>query len=308
MLPKVWAQLQEFDARLQAASQSLNARLADHGAHMDHRLQDTNATLAALSQQLNILTTEHASIIPPPPRHLQERVVGCYSPGFIASGASTYRSIQALLEKHGRSFGTFRTVLDFGCGCGRIIRAVSGAQPTIDVHGADIDVEAIEWLQQNYSNFGEFRCLPYRPPTSYDDHSFDFIYGISVFTHLPEDMQLEWLAELARIAKPGATLLLTTHGEKHWGKFSGEEAAIMSERGFYYREAGPTDGLPDFYKNTYHSHGYIRERWSQFLNIVDIVELGLEAHQDVVLATPREARNDTSPRIGQRSVAPTPPV
>jgi SAM-dependent methyltransferase len=147
-----------------------------------------------------------------------------------------------------------------------------------------------------------------RAPTSYDDHSFDFIYGISVFTHLPEDMQLEWLAELARIAKPGATLLLTTHGEKHWGKFSGEEAAIMSERGFYYREAGPTDGLPDFYKNTYHSHGYIRERWSQFLNIVDIVELGLEAHQDVVLATPREARNDTSPRIGQRSVAPTPPV
>jgi SAM-dependent methyltransferase len=285
MLHQSQVKAQEIKARLGETPQSLDMRLADHCKHIDHRLGEVDATLTAFSQYLDILTTEHADFTPPPPRHLQERVVGGYSPKFIASGENTYQAFHALLENNGRSFSEFRTVLDFGCGCGRIIRGLKRAQPNIDFHGADIDAEAIAWLQQNYGKFGAFRPLPHRPPTSYEDGTFDFIYGISVFTHLPEDMQFEWLAELARIAKPGALLLLTTHGQKHWGRFAGEEAEIMKKHGFYYREAARTDGLPEFYKNTYHAHGYIRDRWSQFFNIIGIVELGLEAHQDVVLAT-----------------------
>jgi len=41
------------------------------------------------------------------------------------------------------------------------------------------------------------------PPMSYEDNMFDFVYSISIFTHLPEDMQFAWLQELQRITKPG---------------------------------------------------------------------------------------------------------
>ena len=43
------------------------------------------------------------------------------------------------------------------------------------------------------------------------DH-FDFIYAISVFTHLREDYQDAWLEELARVARPDGIVLLTVHG------------------------------------------------------------------------------------------------
>jgi SAM-dependent methyltransferase len=204
------------------------------------------------------------------------------------SGEDAYRTFVSLLARIGKSFADFRTVLDFGCGCGRIIRAMKRNEPDIAFHGTDIDAEAIAWLKGNYGRIGEFSVLPHRPVTSYADNSFDFIYGISVFTHLPEDMQFEWLAELSRIAKPGAVLLLTTHGQKRWGRFTGKEADIMKTKGFYYREAPATDGLPEFYKNTYHSHSYIQQNWSRYLDIARTIELGIGNHQDVVLAYSRQ--------------------
>ena len=248
------------------------------------RLSEIESKLVQLTQYLDVIRTECVDLIPPPPKHLQERVVGVYSPNFILSGDKTYQSFVSLLDSIGKTFDEFQTVLDFGCGCGRVIRAMKRHKPDINFHGADIDAEAISWLQANYARIGEFRSLPYRPPCSYEDDSFDFIYGISVFTHLPEDMQFEWLEELARIAKPGAVILLTTHGQKHWSAFENPELTIMEEKGFHYRDVPTTEGLPDFYKNTYHSHDYIQQHWSKFFEIVNIIELGLDNHQDVVLA------------------------
>jgi SAM-dependent methyltransferase len=249
-------------------------------------LRRADAQATRLVQCTEIIRLEHLDFVPPPPRHLQERVVGVHSPDFIASGERTCETFAALLGKIGVQLNSFRQVLDFGCGCGRVIRAMKRHIPEGTLHGADIDAEAISWLQQNYNRFAQFQCLPHRPPSAFADDSFDFIYGISVFTHLPEDMQFEWLAELNRIASPGAVILLTTHGQKHWSQLIGAEGEQMRKQGFLYRDAGATSGLPGFYKNSYHSHGYIEQNWSRFLQIDSIIELGLENHQDVVLARP----------------------
>jgi predicted SAM-dependent methyltransferase len=41
---------------------------------------------------------------------------------------------------------------------------------------------------------------------------FDFIYAISVFTHLGEQLGLSWIQELKRILKPGGHLYMKVHG------------------------------------------------------------------------------------------------
>jgi SAM-dependent methyltransferase len=221
----------------------------------------------------------------PPPAHLQRRVVGTYVPQFVLVGDQTIRDFNAVLSRESKTFADFQQILDFGCGCGRLLRSVSEAYPKAALTGIDIDKEAIDWLATSYVQFGRFVVAPHAPPAPIDDATFDLVYGVSVFTHLPERMQFEWLAELRRITKPGAFLLLTVHGENYLKMFPEEKQKGAYQRGgfLYNDDAGITDGLPDFYKNSYHTESYIRSRWSKHLEIVSYTPLGLENYQDIVL-------------------------
>ena len=182
----------------------------------------------------------------------------------------------------------FKTILDFGCGCGRIVRAFRHFLPSQNLYGTDIDPEAIEWLKTNYRDIAEFGVNPYLPPMSYKEETFDFIYSISIFTHLPEEMQFAWLEELRRITKPGGYLILTTHGETYYEKLPPEKQTIIKKKGFYYNEdeSLKTEGLPVFYKVAYHSHHYIRKEWRKYFDILKMIADGLD-HQDIILLQKR---------------------
>jgi hypothetical protein len=45
-----------------------------------------------------------------------------------------------------------------------------------------------------------FVDLPLHPPSSLKEAGFDLIVGVSIFTHLTETVQLEWLGELQRLS------------------------------------------------------------------------------------------------------------
>lgn len=186
--------------------------------------------------------------LPRPPKHLQIRVVGSYLGDFIRSGYRTFDAMEEMLQSQANtSLRDFNTILDFGCGCGRNIRSLKQMLPSSALYGCDIDEEAITWLKCNYRSVGEFNNNPPLPPTLYSDDMFDFIYSISIFTHLPEDMQFAWLEELKRITRHGGYLFLTTHGEKHYGSLKPSDIRIMKEKGFFYEKVGLTEGLPEFY-------------------------------------------------------------
>src|SRR4051812_7557847 len=86
----------------------------------------------------------------PPPEKLQRRVVGAYTPLFVETGFQTINDLNAALAPNtGRTIGDFSHVLDFGVGCGRIIRRMAEAYPHMRRTGADIDAEAIDWLNAN---------------------------------------------------------------------------------------------------------------------------------------------------------------
>ena len=124
----------------------------------------------------------------------------------------------------------------------------------------------------------------------YADATFDFVFGISVFTHLPEELQLEWLAELHRVTQPGGYLVLTTHGEGHYAKLlSATQLETMSTVGFLYVDTGygQTIELPSFYQTAFHSEAYIRSTWSHVFEVVDVLVPGPTGHQDLVLLRKR---------------------
>lgn len=102
-----------------------------------------------------------------------------------------------------------RDVLDFACGPGRVIRAFHGRVPSTHLAGSDIDAEAIAWARANLGDIAEFGRNDSTPPTCFGDATFDVVYCVSLFTHLDAAAQDIWLAELARVLRPGGVLLAT---------------------------------------------------------------------------------------------------
>ncbi len=176
-------------------------------------------------------------------------------------------------------------VLDFGCGSGRVMRHLIPQCPAV-VAGVDIDREAIAWCQTNLPE-ATFHQTGEWPPLPFGSAYFDLIFSISVFTHLPEDMQLAWVEELSRVTKPNGILLLSIHSPALMPSFDAEGAQRIAKHGFYYRRGSTTNGLPDFYRTAYHSEDYVKSTWGQWLVIDAFVSNGVNDFQDLVVARPR---------------------
>ncbi len=105
-------------------------------------------------------------------------------------------------------------ILDFGCGCGRVLLWLKDLAGTTALYGSDIDATAIEWAREHLPYVTFTRQQPDCPRPEFPDAFFDFVYCQSVFTHIDETYQDAWLAELQRIVKPGGRLLLSVNGEQ----------------------------------------------------------------------------------------------
>jgi SAM-dependent methyltransferase len=227
---------------------------------------------------------------PMPDPVLRRRVVASESEsGFRVEGFTAYVKLgQALERTFERGYPAFRRILDWGCGCGRVTRYLNRTGSTVT--GADIDGQSVEWCRLHLS-FASFARIPLHPPTSFPDASFDLLFGISVFTHLSERDQGEWLAELKRIAAPGAVLLMSVHGSATMARVGLPMDMIgrWNEEGFL--DVGANLGLDDvlaktdkgFYRDTFHSGAYVRANWGKDFEIVDIIPAYVGNLQDLVV-------------------------
>jgi SAM-dependent methyltransferase len=138
------------------------------------------------------------------PRHADARY-------FLDSGRHHADLIRDLLEQNGTSIEDLESILDWGCGCGRILRHWSDLRHT-RVCGCDINPRMVGWCNENL-RFAEAALNDLDPPLPYDQSTFDLVYALSVITHLPEELQHAWVAECLRVLKPGGFLLFSTLGE-----------------------------------------------------------------------------------------------
>jgi len=120
-----------------------------------------------------------------------------------------------------------KKILDWGCGPARVIRhlpEVIGAN--CEFYGTDYNKNSIDWCTKNLPNL-KFNLNPLEAKLPYSTDFFDVIYGISIFTHLSEQLHYDWYAELYRILKPNGILFITCHGNNF------REKLITSEQKIY---------------------------------------------------------------------------
>lgn len=219
---------------------------------------------------------------PLPPSELRKRVHGVTQrSSFERVGKAVAKTLLDVALPHLSGAEGTPKVLDFGCGCGRVL-AYFRQGADVDLVGADIDEEAILWCRNNLSELASFVVNSTLPPIDFPENSFDLIYSISVMTHLPEDMQDAWLMELRRIAKPGALILLTTRNI-HGVDLSKRQRECFNKRGFVYGGGRLTSGLPDFYRSAFHSNEYVSKHWGKILDVLEFRPRGLLGDQDLVI-------------------------
>ena len=224
---------------------------------------------------------------PLPPEANIRRVIGDTSATrFAMGGAMIFKNIEHYLGELGLGWIDFRRVLDWGCGAGRVTRYMLG-ETSCAVTGVDIDPDNIAWCNASYPG-ARFEVVPLRPPTGFSDGEFDLVAGLSVMTHLQEDDQWRWLAELRRITRPGALLFLSVQGPTQYAynRFPSHLYRQVEAEGYLNlsRDGALDDVITDkeYYRAAMHSRRYIVERWSKYFEVIAIVD-AIAGLQDFVI-------------------------
>lgn len=106
-----------------------------------------------------------------------------------------------------------KKILDWGCGPGRVIRHLpSVIGNDCEYYGTDYNKQSIDWCSKHLPEI-VFNYNSLEAELPYTDNFFDVIYGISIFTHLSEQLHYDWYKELYRVLKPNGIMFLTTQGD-----------------------------------------------------------------------------------------------
>ena len=158
--------------------------------------------------------------LPVPPPRLRLTVAGTADRDwFLSSGRAAAQSIREALPVE---LASLESILDFGCGCGRVVRHWRDLPG--EVHGTDYNPGLVAWCRANLP-FASFDVNALEPPLPHARERFDLVYALSVLTHLPEATQVAWLHELHRVSRKW--VLVTVHGEAYRNRLEdGERAAF----------------------------------------------------------------------------------
>lgn len=194
--------------------------------------------------------------LPLPPPLLRVKVAGTADRNaFLAQSGEAGQTIREALAASGKPIEEVKSLLDFGCGCGRVLRQWASL-PATDVHGTDYNPKLIAWCRENLL-FATFAVNGLAPPLSYEDERFDLVFAISVFTHLTADLERRWIAELRRVLRTGGRLLISTRGTAWVDHLTSAEleAYATGDRVDRYAEAVGSNLM-----GVFHPIEYVRDR------------------------------------------------
>jgi SAM-dependent methyltransferase len=231
-----------------------------------------------------------------PPAALMHRTSGLdVDSDFAAHGGVILR---ALAANSIEPISSYRSVLDFGVGVGRLARMFKGYDGRYV--GVDIDELHVDWVKDNLPWVETHTTKP-RQSLPFGGATFDAVFSISVFTHMNETDQFYYLNELRRVTIPGARLFLTIAGERALQRAENElkvfEMLAIPRRGLdaagralrggsgfcFLKQNGHLTSNDYEYGITFISEAYIKQRWSEYFDLETIAIGGIHDFQDIAV-------------------------
>lgn len=225
------------------------------------------------------------SFLPDLPRpELQQQWNGASGPQLAAQSVSFYRTLKRIQRTHGDVRLADASVLDFGCGWGRLTRMLARDVEPGNLFGCDPVENILEICRATRVPANLFRSdfLPDRLPV---DRRFDLVFAFSVFTHISERAARATFSAIGEALNPGGLFTFTIRPSAYLD-MNPLMAPLVKELGERREEvlAGPAylfvphgeDGHPQ-YDGTEMSYGeavitrpWIEQNWTDGFEIVDV--------------------------------------
>ena len=223
-----------------------------------------------------------------------------YMPGYDGqywlSGLEDYLKIEQVAKRYGVNP---RSVFDFGCASGRVVRHFAAQTDIPEIWGSDINRRHIRWLYEFMPHTIKpifNHCIPALPIR---DNSVDIISAFSVFTHI-DTFETSWLAELRRILSDDGIAYITVHNEDTWAAIRESiddksnrlvQSIVKIDPSFRETLLGDMPNTKSVYRfaqsgpyraQVFHSNNFLKQVWGRFFTIEEILPLH-HARQTVLI-------------------------
>ena len=136
-------------------------------------------------------------------------VGGCYD----EAGRDEVRTLQACGLRDGMS------IIDFGCGSGRLAKHLGLTYGRIDYLGIDIVQELLDYAESKSPQHFRY-VLSHEMHLPAPDNTADMLVAFSVFTHLLHEESYIYLREAKRVLRPGGAIVFSfLESRQNWPIF-----------------------------------------------------------------------------------------
>ena len=207
---------------------------------------------------------------------------------FLRSGQTTSGWLRRIMEREGLSLMKGKVAAEWGCASGRVLRHFEREANECEFWGLDQDGAHLNWAKQNLAPPFKFVTCTAYPHLPFEDNALDFVYGISVFTHLTHLID-SWLMEFRRVLKPGGLAVFTIHDENSLSWFAENPEEIPDWLEGEDLSKGLTDDVVVYggqdwgHTFTCFRGDWVRADWSQYLDVVSLEPRAEQYHTAVVL-------------------------
>lgn len=223
-----------------------------------------------------------------PPETVQIHATGGFGDRTLREGFRFYQLIRELYQRLIGNIAACEHILDFGCGWGRILRFLLKDVAPSKLWGADPWAEIID-VARRTNRWCRFELIDPMPPTSFPDGMFDLVFAYSVFSHLSEEVHMEWLREIRRLVKPDGLFIVTTRPREFITEREQMSAHLPDWMKGPPAFPNPQKFLSDYDAGEYvHSRlghpgsavfgetciprSYVLSRWTRYFHFVDFID------------------------------------